>query len=53
MGVNNRNLRTLEVDVDASFRLAPRCRDAIAVAESGLQNARDLDRLQAAGYQAS
>jgi indole-3-glycerol phosphate synthase len=53
IGVNNRNLRTLEVSVDASFRLAPLMPpDVVAVAESGLKTADDLDRLQAAGYRA-
>jgi indole-3-glycerol phosphate synthase len=53
IGVNHRNLRTLEVDVEASFRLAPLVPPGtIAVAESGLKTAEDLDRLQAAGYQA-
>jgi indole-3-glycerol phosphate synthase len=51
IGVNNRNLRTLAVDVDASFRLAARMPDgAIAVAESGLKSGADLKRLQTAGY---
>jgi indole-3-glycerol phosphate synthase len=53
IGVNNRNLRTLDVDVDASFRLAARMpAGAIAVAESGLKGGADLRRLQAAGYRA-
>jgi indole-3-glycerol phosphate synthase len=53
IGVNNRNLRTLEVSVDASFRLAALMPpDVIAVAESGLKTADDLDGLQAAGYRA-
>jgi indole-3-glycerol phosphate synthase len=53
IGVNNRNLRTLAVDVDASFRLAPCIPDgAIAVAESGLKNGAEVRRLQAAGYRA-
>jgi len=53
IGVNNRNLRTLTVDVDASFRLAARMpAGAIAVAESGLTSGADLRRLQAAGYRA-
>jgi indole-3-glycerol phosphate synthase len=51
VGVNNRNLRTLEVDVDASFRLAARLpRGVLAVAESGLRTRADLDRLAQAGY---
>jgi len=38
VGVNNRNLRTLAVDVDASHRLAARLpAEIIAVSESGLQ----------------
>ena len=53
IGVNNRNLRTLAVDKDASYRLAARMpAGAIAVSESGLQTREDLDRLSAAGYQA-
>ena len=53
IGVNNRNLRTLAVDVDASLRLAARMPSrAIGVAESGLKSAADLRRLQHAGYQA-
>lgn len=53
IGVNNRNLRTLAVDVDASFRLAGRMPPgALAVAESGLKSGADVHRLQAAGYRA-
>jgi indole-3-glycerol phosphate synthase len=53
VGVNNRNLRTLTVDVDASYRLAARIpADVVAVSESGLQSRADLDRLSAAGYRA-
>jgi indole-3-glycerol phosphate synthase len=51
VGVNNRNLRTLQVDVDASHRLAARIpRGVVAVSESGLQSRADLKRLAAAGY---
>ena len=53
IGVNNRNLRTLQVDVDASERLAERMpRHVIPVSESGLQSRADLERLSAAGYRA-
>ena len=53
IGVNNRNLRTLAVDVDASFRLAARIpRDVVAVSESGLRRREDVQRLLAAGYRA-
>ena len=53
IGVNNRNLRTLAVDLEASHRLAARMpAGAIAVAESGLRTSGDLVRLGAAGYPA-
>jgi indole-3-glycerol phosphate synthase len=53
VGVNNRNLRTLQVDVDASFRLAAKLpQGVVAVSESGLQSRADLERLTAAGYNA-
>ena len=53
IGVNNRNLRTLAVDVDASYRLVGRMpRGVVAVSESGLQSRADLDRLGTAGYTA-
>jgi indole-3-glycerol phosphate synthase len=53
IGVNNRNLRTLAVDVDASYRLASMMpRDVVAVSESGLQTREDLRRLSGAGYRA-
>jgi indole-3-glycerol phosphate synthase len=51
IGVNNRNLRTLRVDVTASDGLASRMpRGVVAVSESGLQSRADLERLAAAGY---
>ena len=53
IGVNNRNLRTLKVDVDASERLAVRIpKNVIGVSESGLKSREELDRLAAAGYRA-
>jgi indole-3-glycerol phosphate synthase len=53
IGVNNRNLRTLEVDAQASERLAERLpATVIAVSESGLRSADDLLRLRALGYHA-
>jgi len=53
IGVNNRNLRSLAVDKEASFRLAVEMpRDVIAVSESGLQTRDDLEKLSAAGYRA-
>jgi len=53
IGVNNRNLRTLQVDVEASYRIAAQMpRHVVAVSESGLQSRADLERLSAAGYRA-
>ncbi|HJN44570.1 MAG: indole-3-glycerol-phosphate synthase [Acidobacteria bacterium] len=53
IGVNNRNLRTLAVDVSASRSLvAEMPAGTVAVAESGLQTSADLVELGAAGYQA-
>jgi len=53
VGVNNRNLRTLAVDVRASEDLIARLpRDVIAVSESGLKTADDVSRLRALGYRA-
>jgi indole-3-glycerol phosphate synthase len=53
VGVNNRNLRTLEVDVHASEALVDRIpRDVVAVSESGLRSAADLIRLRRLGYRA-
>jgi indole-3-glycerol phosphate synthase len=53
VGVNNRNLRTLEVDVHASDTLIARMpRHVVAVSESGLKSAADIERLRASGYHA-
>jgi indole-3-glycerol phosphate synthase len=53
IGVNNRNLRTLAVDVNASEALAAQMpRGVVAVSESGLKTAEDLRRLTSLGYQA-
>jgi indole-3-glycerol phosphate synthase len=53
IGVNNRNLHTLAVDVDGSYRLAGKIpRDVVGVSESGLKSREELERLAAAGYRA-
>jgi indole-3-glycerol phosphate synthase len=53
VGVNNRNLRTLEVDVALSERLAARLpASVVAVSESGLRTAADVARLGHLGYRA-
>jgi indole-3-glycerol phosphate synthase len=53
IGVNNRDLRTLHVDVEASYRLAARIpAGVVGVSESGLRSRADVERLTAAGYRA-
>jgi indole-3-glycerol phosphate synthase len=53
IGVNNRNLRTLAVDVHASHALVSMIpKDVVAVSESGLKSAADLVRLREIGYRA-
>ena len=53
IGVNNRNLHTLKVDLDATRMLIEEMpRDVIGVAESGLQTASDLTELGRLGYSA-
>ena len=53
LGINNRNLKTLSVDVNTSFELIGSVPDdCIAVSESGLSTHGDLARLRAAGFDA-
>jgi indole-3-glycerol phosphate synthase len=53
IGVNNRNLHTLEVCVGTSLELVKMIpQDCIAVSESGLRSAEDLLTLRAAGFDA-
>ena len=53
VGVNNRNLRTLAVDLEASRTLIEAIPEGVvAVAESGLRSAADLETLRGAGYDA-
>ena len=50
IGINNRNLKTLETDLRTAETLAPKVpADRIVVAESGIRRSEDLDRLAAAG----
>jgi len=53
IGVNNRDLRTFEVDLGTAERLAPKIPSKVLrVAESGIQSGADLRRLRACGYDA-
>jgi indole-3-glycerol phosphate synthase len=53
IGVNNRNLRTLAVDVHASDALVSMMpKGIVSVSESGLKSPADLARLSALGYSA-
>ena len=53
IGVNNRNLKTLQVSLETSLRLAERLPPGtLAVSESGIRTSDDIRRLMAAGYQA-
>jgi indole-3-glycerol phosphate synthase len=53
IGVNNRELRTFNVDLNTAYRLADRIpAQALRVAESGIRKGADIARLRAAGYQA-
>ncbi len=51
IGVNNRDLATLEVSLETSLRLADRLPPGVVrISESGIESAADVARLQAAGY---
>jgi indole-3-glycerol phosphate synthase len=53
IGVNNRDLKTLEVLVETSFELIEQIPDdCIAVSESGLRTNEDLQKLRVAGFDA-
>ncbi len=53
VGINNRDLRTFDVDLERSTALASRLPPgALRVAESGIASGRDVARLRAAGFDA-
>lgn len=53
IGVNSRDLRTFQVDLQTAIRLAELIpKSVLRVAESGIHNGADVARLRAAGYQA-
>ncbi len=53
IGVNNRNLHTFEVTLETSLRLVDKIpSSALKVSESGFESREQIDRLQAAGFNA-
>lgn len=55
IGVNNRNLKTFEVDLSTTARIAkmlPQKSEAILIGESGIKDAKDVETLQKGGAQA-
>jgi indole-3-glycerol phosphate synthase len=53
IGVNSRDLRTFEVDMETAFKLATHIPSSVvSVAESGIHSSADIAQLRAAGYQA-
>ena len=53
IGINRRNLRTFEVNLETAFRLVEKMpATCVRVAESGIQSGADLARLRSAGYEA-
>ncbi|MGE0561532.1 MAG: indole-3-glycerol phosphate synthase TrpC [Flavobacteriales bacterium] len=52
IGVNNRNLKTMEVDLKTSFDIISELpTTSLLISESGLSNVEDVKRLKEAGYQ--
>jgi indole-3-glycerol phosphate synthase len=53
IGINNRNLKTFEVDLGITERLAPLVKETGAqlISESGIKTARDVERVKEAGAQ--
>lgn len=50
VGINNRNLKTLDVDLETSIELSAKVPDGrLVVGESGIYTPADIERLQAAG----
>jgi indole-3-glycerol phosphate synthase len=53
IGVNNRDLASLGVSIENSFRIGPRLPESVVrVSESGIESRDDIDRLRAAGFHA-
>ena len=53
IGINNRNLKTLEVDLKTTKILAPQIpEDKIIICESGIKDKKDIDEMKAHGIKA-
>ncbi len=53
IGINNRDLATMEIDISTTERLAPLApEDAVVVSESGISCREDVERVAAAGVDA-
>jgi indole-3-glycerol phosphate synthase len=53
VGINNRDLRTFQTDLEHTLQLRRRIPgDRIVVSESGIRTRRDVERLEAAGVHA-
>ncbi len=53
IGINNRNLKTMEVNIFNSLELAQIIPDGITkVSESGIKNGHDADLIYSSGYDA-
>lgn len=53
IGVNNRDLKTLEVNLETSFKLRARMPSGcVAVSESGIKTSADMQRVREAGFDA-
>jgi indole-3-glycerol phosphate synthase len=50
LGINNRNLKTLEVDLGTTERLIPKVSPGVSIiSESGIRGRKDVERLERAG----
>ena len=53
VGINNRNLKTLEIDLEQSFKMLPQLPESITkVSESGIEHAKQAMELHKAGFDA-
>jgi len=53
IGINNRNLATLKVDIETTYQLLPQIpAGVLKVAESGFRTRAELERLASAGVDA-